>query len=115
FGNAPVRCFPYRDVVGADQVVGIPFARSRHINNNRRGNQASNRNLIGAFMSLGEMYWTVNVRASMLACRIARRGVKIPAWCRPPVIFSPLESIGGRPINSLLVEAISEIEQSRVP
>src|SRR5438034_6117736 len=110
-GNAPMRFFPSRDVLCADQVVGIVVACCRDVNNNDKGDQPSNGNLVRTLVSLGEMQRTVDVGAAMLARGVTSGRVEISARCRSPLVFGPLKAVGGRPINSVLVEAVGEIEQ----
>ena len=109
-----MRFFPPRDVLCADQVVGIVVACCRDVNDDRRGDQPSNRNFIHTLVSFGEMQRTVYVGAAMLARGVTSGRVEISARCRSPLVFGPLKAIGGRPINGILVEAVREIEQLRV-
>src|SRR6266700_8234858 len=113
-GNPPMRVFPSRDVLCADQVVGIVVACCRDVNDDRMGDQLSNRNFIHTLISFGEMQRTVDVGAAVLAGGVTGGGVEISARCRSPLVFGPLKAIGGRPIDGILVEAVREIEQLRV-
>src|SRR5713226_2276994 len=112
-GNRALPLLPRCDVRDAESIIRVFCAGRGDVNHHCGADQLGEWDLIHGRLVLSEVNGAVEMRATVLARRVARRSVPVAARRDSPGLLLPVERFCGRPIDGALVKAIGEIDYFR--
>jgi hypothetical protein len=105
-----VRRFPRGDVGLVDAIVGARIGLPRHVDDQRRPHQLTQRQLVGAVFLFDEMDRRVEMGAAMFRGRIVVRGVVVTRGHALRRDDGQVKGLRRRPVDGCRVERVRQVD-----